>query len=103
MQVCIQADQIGLVAVPQDQSCPPGTYNPGPPTNGFKGCFPNGMSQQDFGAKIMPAMQNAANICSASLKRGNPPPPPPNPPPQYNYGYKGGRDTYVPQPYDRWD
>jgi hypothetical protein len=72
LQLAIQADQNGLVLVPQDQSCPPGTYNGGPPMNGFNGCFPNGMSQQDFSAKIMPAMQNAQNVCSGG--KGNPPP-----------------------------
>jgi len=100
LQLAIQADQMGLLLVPQDQSCPPGTYNGGgPPMNGFNGCFPNGMSQQDFNAKIRPAMQNAANICSASVKRDNPPPPPP----QYVSNYSVKPSTFAPEPYSRYD
>jgi hypothetical protein len=97
LQLAIQADQIGLVVVPQDQQCPQGTYIPpdGGPMNGFNGCFPNGASPQQVLQKLIPAIQNIQNVCLGGKdgKDG-----PPNPPPrQEQY-----RSTYVPQPYDRW-
>jgi Collagen triple helix repeat (20 copies) len=82
LQLAIQADQMGLVVVPQDQQCPPGTYTPpnDSPMNGFKGCFPNGASPEQVLQKLMPAIQNLQSVCSGG--KGGPPNPPPAPPPQ---------------------
>jgi hypothetical protein len=66
LQLAIQADQMGLVVVPQDQQCPQGTYIPpnGGSMNGFNGCFPNGVSGDQFLQKLMPAIQNLQSVCS---------------------------------------
>ena len=94
LQLAIQADKMGLVVVPQDQQCPQGTYiTPNNSSmNGFNGCFPNGVSGDQFLQKLMPATQNVQSVCSGG-KGG-----PPNPSPQQQY-----KSTYAPQPYDRWD
>lgn len=78
LQLAIQADQMGLILVPQDQQCPQGTYIPpnSGPMNGFNGCFPNGVSEDQFSLKLMPAIQNIQSVCLGG-KGG-----PPNPPPQ---------------------
>jgi hypothetical protein len=112
-QLVRELDQMGLKVVPESQQCPSGTYNPGFPSNGFNGCFPNGMSPEQLMQNVMPTMQNVQNNCAQKQPEATrvsyPTPAPPKGAYQsteevrrVSYFTSNRPAAFAPEPYDRW-
>jgi len=100
-QLVREADQMGLKVVPESQQCPSGTYNPGFPSNGFNGCFPSGVSPEQFMQNVMPTMQNVQNNC-AQKQYPTPAPPKGSTETSVSYFTSNRPSAFAPEPYDRW-
>ena len=87
-----EADQMGLKVVPESQQCPSGTYTPGFPSNGFNGCFPSGVSPEQFTQNVMPTIQNVQNSCAQKQTEST----------RVSYFTSNRPSAFAPEPYDRW-
>jgi len=91
-QLVREVDQMGLKVVPESQQCPSGTYNVGTPSNGFNGCFPNGMTPEQLMQSVMPAMQNLQNCSNSNEQEAK----------RVSYFTSNRPSAFAPEPYDRW-
>jgi hypothetical protein len=91
-QLVRELDQMGLKVVPESQQCPSNTYIAGPASNGFNGCFPNGVSQEQFIQNVTPAMQNLQNCSNSKEQEAK----------RVSYFTSNRPAAFAPEPYDRW-
>jgi hypothetical protein len=91
-QLVREVDQMGLKVVPESQQCPSNTYIAGPASNGFNGCFPNGVSQEQFIQNVTPAMQNLQNCSNSKEQEAK----------RVSYFTSNRPAAFAPEPYDRW-